>query len=55
MVDGKTFTWDQVGKMLMTYEGFVVEMKILDQIEVIDDRLVGDAGDRGAGVSTADG
>lgn len=55
VVDGKTFTWDQVGKMLMAYEGFVVEMQIRDHIEIVDDRLLGDAGDRRAGGSPADG
>lgn len=55
VVDGKTFTWDQVGRMLMAYEGFFVEMKIRDHIEIVDDRLLGDAGDRRAGGSPADG
>jgi len=28
IIDGKTFSWHQVGKMLMTYEGWNVVMKI---------------------------
>lgn len=55
VVDGKSFTWNQVGKMLMAYEGFVVEMKIRDHTEIVDDRLLGDDGDRRAGGSPTDG
>jgi hypothetical protein len=54
VVDGRTFTWDQVGKMLMAYEGFVVEMKVRDHIEIVDDRVLGVAADRKAGGSTTD-
>ncbi len=52
VVDGETFTWNQVGKMLMAYEGFVVEMIVRDHIEIVGDRLLGAAGNRRAGGST---
>lgn len=29
-IDGKPFTWEEVGKMLMTYEGFQLKVKIYD-------------------------
>lgn len=29
-VDGKSYTWDEVGKMLMHYEGFQVKLEMLD-------------------------
>jgi hypothetical protein len=34
VVDGKPFTWEQVGHMLMTFEGFT-EARIKDTIEVL--------------------
>jgi hypothetical protein len=34
VIDGKAFTWEQVGHMLMTFEGFTVEARIKDTIEV---------------------
>jgi hypothetical protein len=40
--------------MLMAYEGFVVEMKVRDHIEIVDDRVLGVAADRKAGGSTTD-
>ena len=35
VIDGKAFTWEQVGHMLMTFEGFTLEARIRDTIEVI--------------------
>lgn len=46
VIDGETFTWDQVGKMLMTYEGFVVEMKVRGHIETVSAPLRGRTGGR---------
>ena len=42
VIDGKAFTWEQVGHMLMTFEGFTLEARIRDTIEVIgeDDHLL---------------
>ena len=34
VIDGKAFTWEQVGHMLMTFEGFTLEARIKDTIEV---------------------
>jgi hypothetical protein len=35
VVDGKPFTWAQLGHMLMTFEGFILEARIKDTIEVL--------------------
>ena len=37
VIDGKPFTWEQVGHMLMTFEGFTLEARIKDTIEMVDD------------------
>lgn len=55
VVDGETFTWDQVGRMLMAYEGFIVEMKVRDHIEIVDDLLLGNSGGGRDDESTTDG
>ena len=31
-------TWEQVGHMLMTFEGFTLEARVKDTIEVLGDR-----------------
>jgi len=35
VIDGKAFTWEQVGHMLMTFEGFTLEARISDAIEIV--------------------
>ena len=35
VIDGKAFTWEQVGHLLMTFEGFTLEARIRDTIELI--------------------
>lgn len=35
IVDGRTFTWDQIGRMLMTFEGFTLKAIVEDTIEVV--------------------
>lgn len=35
IVDGRPFTWDQVGRMLMAFEGFTLNAAVQDTIEVI--------------------
>lgn len=35
IVDGRPFTWDQVGRMLMAFEGFTLNATVQDSIEVI--------------------
>ena len=35
IVDGRTFTWDQIGRMLMTFEGFTLNAIVEDSIEVV--------------------
>ena len=47
-VDGRTFTRDQIGRMLMTFEGFTLNALVEDTIEVVggplaDGRLEGRA------------
>jgi hypothetical protein len=36
VIDGKPFTWEQVGRMLMTFEGFTLVARVEDTIEVVD-------------------
>jgi hypothetical protein len=40
IVDGRTFTWDQVGRLLMTFEGFTLNAIVEDTIEVVGGALV---------------
>ena len=35
IVDGRTFTWDQIGRMLMTFEGFTLKAIVEDTIELV--------------------
>ena len=35
VVDGKSFRWDEVGRMLMTFEGFTLVARVEDTIEVV--------------------
>jgi hypothetical protein len=35
IVDGRTFTWDQIGRMMMTFEGFTLNAIVEDTIEVV--------------------
>jgi len=37
VIDGKRFTWEQVGRMLTTFEGFTLDARIKDTIEVVTD------------------
>lgn len=30
VIDGKAYTWEQVGEMMMTYEGFKIKVQIED-------------------------
>ena len=45
VVDGRPFTWDEVGRMLMSFEGFTLRAVVDDTIEVVGGPLLGD-GDR---------
>jgi hypothetical protein len=38
VIDGRPFTWDEVGKMLMTFEGFTLDARIEDTIELLESR-----------------
>ena len=40
VIDGRPFTWDQVGRMLMSYEGFTLRAVVDDTIEVIGGPLL---------------
>lgn len=37
VVDGRSFTWEEVGRMLMTFEGFTLDARIEDTIALVDD------------------
>lgn len=40
VIDGRPFTWDQVGRMLMSFEGFVLRAFVGDSIEVVGGPLL---------------
>lgn len=40
VIDGREFSWDEVGRMLMSYEGFAIEMAIRDSIDVVGGPLL---------------
>jgi hypothetical protein len=40
VIDGRPFTWNQVGRMLMSFEGFTLRAFVADSIEVIGGPLL---------------
>lgn len=40
VIDGQPFTWDQVGRMLMSFEGFTLRAVVDDTIEVVGGPLL---------------
>jgi hypothetical protein len=40
VIDGRSFTWDEVGRMLMSFEGFTLRAFVGDSIEVIGGPLL---------------
>jgi hypothetical protein len=40
VVDGRTFTWDEVGRLLMSFEGFTLRAVVEDTIEVVGGPLM---------------
>lgn len=36
MIDGKSFTWEEIGKILMTYEGFQFKLKMFDMTDEVE-------------------
>ena len=41
VVDGRAYSWDEVGRMLMTFEGFTLYARVEDSIEVVGGPLLG--------------
>ena len=39
VIDGKPFTWEQVGRMLMTFEGLTLDARVEDTIQVVGDPI----------------
>lgn len=39
-IDGREFGWEQLGHMLMTFEGFNLELRVRDSIEVVGGPLL---------------
>jgi hypothetical protein len=37
VIDGKAFSWEEVGHMLMTFDGFTLEARVKDTIELVGD------------------
>jgi len=52
IVDGRTFTWDQIGRMMMTFEGFTLNAIVEDTIEVVGGPLA-DGSTREPGLGSA--
>jgi hypothetical protein len=42
VIDGKEFCWEEVGRMLMSFEGFTVDLRIRDTIDVVGGPLLDD-------------
>jgi hypothetical protein len=42
VIDGKVFTWDEVGHMLMSFEGFTLRAQVESSIEVVGGPLLDD-------------
>jgi hypothetical protein len=40
VIDGRTFNWDQVGRMLMAFEGFTLRAFVSDSVEVVGGPLL---------------
>jgi hypothetical protein len=40
VIDGKPFTWDELGRILTTYEGFTLHARIEDSIEIVGGPLL---------------
>jgi hypothetical protein len=40
VIDGREFTWEQLGQMLMTYEGFNLELCVRNSIDVVGGPLL---------------
>jgi hypothetical protein len=36
IIDGRPFTWEEVGKMVMSYEGFQIKLKMADPTEDVE-------------------
>jgi predicted ribosome-associated RNA-binding protein Tma20 len=36
IIDGKPFTWEEVGKMVMSYEGFQIKVKMYDPTDDVE-------------------
>ena len=39
VIDGKPFTWEQVGRMLMRLEGFTLDARVEDAIQLVGDPI----------------
>jgi hypothetical protein len=48
VVDGRALNWDEVGRMLMTFEGFTLDARVEDTIEVVGGPLADDGSAQGA-------
>ncbi len=40
VIDGRAFSWDEVGQMLMSFEGFTLQARVEDSIEVVGGPLL---------------
>lgn len=42
VIDGREFSWEELGQILMSYEGFTLDLRVRDNIEVVGGPLLDD-------------
>jgi hypothetical protein len=42
VIDGREFSWEELGQILMSYEGFTLDLRVRDSIEVVGGPLLDD-------------
>ena len=42
VIDGREFNWEELGQILMSYEGFTLDLRVRDSIEVVGGPLLDD-------------
>lgn len=42
VIDGKALSWNEVGRMLMTFEGFTLDARVEDTVEIVGGPLADD-------------
>ena len=42
VIDGREFSWEELGQILMSYEGFTLDLRVRDSIKVVGGPLLDD-------------